>query len=155
MGESSLDDTIVSPAGAIGVWQIMPFNAAPWGLTVQDLYNPVFNAHVAVMMSGGGTNCAAWDSCYADINASGRYRFLSWPEVASQDYGNLPRAQAALLGHGLKGMTAPAEPGVAATLAASVATMQRISDRQLPAIAASVAASSRAMSTFYRGRWRP
>lgn len=84
-----IDTSAVSSAGAIGIWQIMPFNAAPNGYSVADLYNPLDNARIAVKMSGGGTNCAAWDSAYADIQRSGRYTFLGWPEQGSADFNNL------------------------------------------------------------------
>lgn len=96
MGESSLDDSVVSPDGAIGVWQIMPFNAGPNGFSVSDMYNLADNARVAVLMSGNGVNCAAWDSCYADINRSGRYSYLGYPEKGSADYNNLAVAAVAL-----------------------------------------------------------
>lgn len=89
LGESSYNTDVVSSAGAIGLWQIMPFNAAPNGYSVADMYNAYDNARVAVKMSGGGMNCAPWDSCYADIQKSGRYSFLGWPEPGSADYNNL------------------------------------------------------------------
>jgi Transglycosylase SLT domain len=90
LGESSFITDALSPAGAIGLWQIMPFHAAEFGITVDSLYDPRTNAMVAVSLSGHGTNCAAWDSCYADINRSGRYSFLGYPEVGSADYNNIP-----------------------------------------------------------------
>lgn len=155
MGESGLDDHIVSPAGAIGVWQIMPFNAPPYGYIPADLYNPAINARVAVIMSGGGVNCAAWDSCYLNIQGSGRYSFLAWPEQGSPDFMNLPLAAAALSGHGLKGMTAPEPPGVADTLGASIARLQAIGGRQLPAEARAVTTGTRAIAATYRRGWRP
>lgn len=89
LGESSYNTDAVSSAGAIGLWQIMPFNAAPNGYTVAQLYNAYDNARVAVKMSGGGMNCAPWDSCYADIQVSGRLTFLGWPQPGSADYSNL------------------------------------------------------------------
>lgn len=43
--------SIVSPAGAIGVMQIMPFNAAPFGLTgPEELTDPVKNIEVGAKM---------------------------------------------------------------------------------------------------------
>lgn len=89
LGESGGETSAVSPAGAIGLWQIMPFNAAPNGVTVAELYSPQANADVAVRMSGHGVNCAAWDSAYRDIYATGRYRFLASPEVGSADYAHM------------------------------------------------------------------
>ena len=96
MGESGLDDAAVSPDGAIGLWQIMPFNAHYGGGSVGDLYDPAYNAKVAVIMSSNGANCAAWDSCYADIGRSGRYSYLSYPEKGSADYANIAIAGVAI-----------------------------------------------------------
>lgn len=89
LGESSYDTAVLSSAGAIGLWQIMPFNAAPHGVSVGQLYDPLVNARVAVAMSGHGTNCAAWDSAYANILASGRFTFLGWPQPGSADFHNI------------------------------------------------------------------
>lgn len=155
IGESGFNDQVVSPAGAIGVWQIMPFNAGVGGGTVADLYNPAYNAKVAVLMSGGGANCAAWDSCYVNINASGRYTFLGWPEQGSADWFNLVPAQAALLGHGLTGITNPGPPGMPDSLEAAIKAWQDIGDRSIPAVTAQVAATTRAISATYKQGWRP
>lgn len=54
--ESGGRPKIVSPAGAIGLWQIMPFNAHG-----ADLRDPVANARRAVEMSGNGVNWRPWD----------------------------------------------------------------------------------------------
>lgn len=129
IGESSLDDSAVSPAGAIGLWQIMPFHAGEFGITVDSLYDPRTNALVAVSLSGHGTNCAAWDSCYRDIYASGRYSFLAWPEVGSADYNNLATA-ANLLGSGWHYTGAPGVPPVeTADITAAMANMQTLANR--------------------------
>ena len=96
MGESGLDDAAVSPDGAIGGWQIMPSNAHIGGGTVGDLYDLNYNAKVAVIMSSGGSNCAAWDSCYLDIYRSGRYSYLAYPEKGSVDWNNLAVAAVAI-----------------------------------------------------------
>lgn len=133
IGESSLDDAAVSPVGAIGLYQVMPFNAAPNGVSVGDLYDPEINSRVAVQMSGGGTNCAAWDSCYANIYASGRYSFLAWPEVGSADYNNLATAAAEIGGTVLSPTGDPGQPGTADTLPATIAELQRTANRNLPA----------------------
>jgi hypothetical protein len=155
IGESSLDDHVVSPAGAIGLWQIMPFNAAPHGFTVNELYQPGVNAKVAVEMSGGGTNCAAWDSAYRNIYASGRYAFLAWPEAGSADYNNLPIAQAELSGHGLSGITNPGNPGIDNSLAASAARWQAIASQNVPAVSNLIVGRTRLIASVGRRGWRP
>lgn len=87
--ESGFRDQVVSPAGAIGDWQIMPFNGPPYGVSVGGLYTRSGNAHVAVRLSSFGQNCAPWDTCYRNINASGRYKWLQSPESGSAAYNNL------------------------------------------------------------------
>lgn len=155
MGESGLDDTIVSPAGAIGVWQIMPFNASIGGGTVGDLDNPAYNARVAVIMSGGGVNCAAWDSAYLDIQRSGRYSYLAWPEVGSPDYINLAYAQADLAGHGLSGITDPGTPGMPGSIDGVVAKMNAITDVALPKLTAQTSALAPVIGLSFMRGWRP
>lgn len=155
IGESGFDDQVVSSAGAIGLWQIMPFNAAPWGFTVNELYQPGVNAVIAVKMSGGGANCAAWDSAYRNINASGRYSFLGWPEVGSADYNNLPIAQAELSGHGLSGITNPGNPGIDNTLQASAKKWQDVATSAVPALSNQVVATTRLIQASGKRGWRP
>jgi Transglycosylase SLT domain len=155
MGESGRDPRIVSPAGAIGLWQIMPFNAAPNGFSVAELYDPAANARVAVLMSGGGQNCAAWDSCYRDIQASGRYTYLAYPESGSPDYMNIPIAAAELQGHGLTGTTGPPPHDTVSNLAAAAAAWQHLGEIQIPAVIRSTVATSRATAAVGRRGWRP
>lgn len=150
IGESDFDDQVVSPAGAIGVWQIMPFNAPTYGYSPADLYNPAVNARVTVLMSGGGTNCAAWDSAYRDIYASGRYTFLAWPEVGSADYDHLATAAALLGGEALMQISTPRFPGVNGTLPAAIDDLQRIGGRAVPALTAKMSKTTRAITTMYR-----
>lgn len=96
MAESSLDDTAVSPVGAEGLWQVMPFWFPELGLPPSEWSNPHINAIAARRISGGGSNCAAWDTCYRDIAASGRYNFLSFPESGSAAANNIPHIAAVL-----------------------------------------------------------
>lgn len=133
IGESGLIDDAVSPVGAIGLWQIMPFNAAPYGFTVSQLYDPAVNAKVAVEMSGGGTNCAAWDSAYLDIQRSGRYTYLPWPEKGSADWNNLAIAAAQLGGRVIIPTDSSQQPGISATLPGTIAQIQHQAGLSIPA----------------------
>lgn len=154
MGESGLNDQAVSPAGAIGWFQIMPFNAHWGGGTVSDLYDPVYNTRVAVLMSGNGANCAAWDSCYLDINRSGRYSYLGYPERGSADWNNLPVA-AALIGSGALASALP-EPslGISVDLARVAAGTQQIITSALPALRGRVLAEHAVVGVMYQPGWR-
>lgn len=155
MGESDRETGAVSPAGAIGLWQIMPFNAPPYGYTPADLYDPAVNARVAVAMSGGGVNCAAWDSCYLDIYRSGRYTFLGWPESGSPDFMNIPIAASFLAGHGLTGVTGPPPHDTVSNLAAAAQAWQAIGETKIPAVIKATIATSRATAAVGRRGWRP
>ena len=150
MGESGLVDDIVSPAGAIGTWQIMPFNAPTYGYSPAQLYDPAINARVAVAMSGGGVNCAAWDSAYANIGASGRYTFLAWPEVGSADYNNLPAAAAEIGGNVLNPAGDPGQAAQADPLPATIAALQRIAGRDVPAQTQAARRAAAAITRMYR-----
>jgi soluble lytic murein transglycosylase-like protein len=155
MAESSLDTLAVSPVGARGVWQIMPFNAAPNGASVAGLFDPAVNALVAVRMSGHGANCAAWDTCYANIRKSGRYPFLAAPEPGSAADGNM-LAVAAVLGHDKLGGAAPPMPATGLTSMAPVlAHLQMITQRFTPQVARVIVAGTMATRSVGRNGWRP
>lgn len=134
LGESSYDTAALSSAGAIGLWQIMPFNAAPHGYTVADLYNPSDNARIAVEMSGNGTNWAAWDSCYADINASGRLSYLPWPQPGSADYNNLGPVSVELGHDKLGGAVPPPGASVAGAVEQAQASLDAMIGKLFPAM---------------------
>ena len=154
MGESGLDDQVVSSAGAIGLFQIMPFNAQYGGGTVSDLYDPVYNTRVAVIMSSSGANCAAWDSAYADINRSGRYSLLNWPERGSADFNNIPIA-AGLIGSGSLGAALP-EPslGISVDMARVAAGIQQVITSALPALRNDTLITHESISKIYQPGWR-
>jgi hypothetical protein len=155
VGESSLNTDAVSPVGALGIWQIMPFNWAPNGVNINSWRDPTANATVAMRMSGRGTNCAAWDSAYRNIYASGRYSFLAWPEPGSADYNNMLTV-AAVLGHDkIGGMVAP-EPATGFTNSPAVlAHIQYVTNKFLPRIDAAIIANSMAVRAQFRKGWRP
>lgn len=110
MAESSLETNALSPTGAEGLWQIEYYNSWWAGAAGDDLYDPAANAQAAVYGSGGGTNCAAWDTCYADISVSGRYSFLAYPERGSAAWLNITAAAAAIGQGGSAGAQGGAAP---------------------------------------------
>lgn len=105
MAESSLDADAVSPTDAIGLWQIESYNTSWYSGPRSELFRPQINAQAAYYGSGGGGNCAPWDTCYADINRSGRYRYLPGPEVGSAAWNNLHAAYNAIGQVGKTGAT--------------------------------------------------
>lgn len=134
IAESSLDDAAVSVTDAIGLWQEEPGHAGEYGYAVSDLYNPRVNAFIAVRLSGFGSNCAAWDTAYANIYSSGRYSFLGFPEQGSAAWNNLAMV-ANVLGRspGVTPIT-NAEPGITTDLPGAVSRWQDLGGRQLPAL---------------------
>lgn len=150
IGESGFDTEARSPVDARGVWQIMPFNAPTYGYTPNDLFDPAVNARIAVAMSGGGTNCAAWDSCYRNIQASGRYSFLAWPEQGSANWGNLAVAAAELGGHVVIPSAVSQVPGISATLPGTIAEIQHQAGLLIPAQSLRVRAVSGRLGRLYR-----
>lgn len=153
-GESGFDAEALSSAGAIGVYQIMPFNAAPHGVSVQDLYDPLINTRVAVEMSGGGVNCAAWDSAYADINATGRLAYLSWPQPGSADYNNLHIVSVMLGNDKLGGMAPPIGAAAAEQINQTTAQLNTISSKLYPALMKSAIAQTQWINAAFIPGWR-
>lgn len=154
LGESSYDTSAVSSAGAIGLWQIMPFNAAPYGYTPNDLYDPGVNASIAVQMSGHGVNCAAWDSCYTDIEASGRYSFLAWPQPGSADYANLTVVAAELGGKAIQATAATPEPATGPTLNQSLVNIDKLLSVGYPGTIKLLASQAQLRQALFMPGWR-
>lgn len=130
--ESSYDDAAVSPTGAIGLWQVEPYTATSVGMTPAQMYDPNLNALAAVRISGHGSNCAAWDTCYADIQASGRYSFLHWPEGGSCAANRLAGVSVVVGTANVGGGAAPPYPGVTGTLAHTVGVMGVLTHQAMP-----------------------
>ncbi len=154
MGESSLRTDARSSADARGLWQIMPFNFAPNGVDINHWQDPVANALVAVRMSGRGTNCAAWDSCYRDIEASGRYTFLAWPEQGSADFNNLAIAGAALGTHAIGGSVPPPEPVIGGDAARALARLHIITGKMIPSFGRQLIRQRMLMNRQWTDGWR-
>lgn len=155
MGESAFRTDAISSAGALGLWQIMPFNWSSHGVPQSRWQDPVANATVAVRMSGGGTNCAAWDSCYADIERSGRLSYLPWPQVGSADYNNLAVVSAEIGTDKLGGAVPPPGTWEINQLAGAAADMQRLADKLFPALDRRAIGQRMRINRLYTPGWRP
>lgn len=151
LGESSYETGVVSSAGAIGLWQIMPEHAAEYGYVVSDLYDPMVNARIAVALSGHGTNCAAWDSCYENINASGRFTYLGWPQPGSADYNNLAVVAVQLGKDKLGGQVPPPGALPIPEINAAAAQIDNTLNRVFPAITKILINYRMAANGLYRG----
>lgn len=81
--ESSGNSLAISPAGALGLWQIMPFWASEWGWRVESLLIGVASARGALRISGNGYHVGAWDTCYNPVSSAADRRDLSEPMVGS------------------------------------------------------------------------
>lgn len=151
MSESSLRIDAVSPVGALGTWQIMPFWFDHFGYAPADYQLQDVQAVITVAISGLGTNCAAWDSCYQDINRTGRYTFLAWPEQGSAAYANIPVAEAET-GMGSTGVPDhQAYPGVAATIEGTLSDFTTVSARAMPALSLQAARQAARISRMFYG----
>ncbi len=154
MGESDLHTEVISPVGALGTWQIMPFWFGHFGYAPADYELQDVQAIITVAISGLGTNCAAWDTCYRDIQHTGRYTFLGWPEEGSVAYGNLPVA-AALTGLGGAGVPPhQAYPGIANTIEGTLSDFSLMSGKVLPRFSLQTAMQSQRISRLLYPRAR-
>jgi Transglycosylase SLT domain len=152
--ESGWDDQVVSPDGAIGLWQIMPFNAHLAGGTVADLYDPVYNARVTVFMSSSGANCAAWDSCFPTPPFFGRPSYLVYPEQGSPAWYEIDRVQALLGSNYGGGVSIGSEPTLADGLQQAIADVRVLADIALVNLTADVFGVVRAVNPIYTPGWR-
>jgi hypothetical protein len=89
LAESSGESGVVSSAGAIGCWQIMPFWAPHFGWPVSALYNPNYNARAAIAISSDGTNWGAWDTCYNPVSSAANRRDLPYPMAGSPAWNEI------------------------------------------------------------------
>lgn len=147
--ESSLDDQAVSPTGAIGLWQVEPYTATSLGFQPREMYNPDVNALAAVRLSGNGANVAAWDTCYADINRTGRYAVLSWPEPGSCAANHLAGVSVSVGTANSGGAAAPPPAGVTGTIPHTVAVLGTLTHHAMPGYGRGVRAWSGVAARTY------
>lgn len=150
IAESSLDDHAVSVTSARGLWQEEPFWANSYGITVESLFDPRTNALVAVGISNHGQNCAAWDTAYADINVSGRYGFLAYPEHGSAAANNIPYVSNVLGRNPGIPQGFPGAPPIATDINGAVARWQNIAGAQLPSLTRQLARQRTLADRIYR-----
>lgn len=154
LAESGWDTEAVSPANALGLYQILGSNFAGLGLPESGWDVPDINSRAAVLLSGGGMNFAPWDTAYRDINASGRYSFLAWPESGSAAF-NLMGLVAARLGSGFGGGTAPpAQPGVSGTLADALNWYATATNSAAPGLIKDARKIGTRVRAYYKPGWR-
>lgn len=134
LAESSGYTDAVSVTDAIGLWQEEPPHAGEYGYPVSALYDPQVNAFIAVRLSGYGTNCAAWDTAYANIYASGRYGFLGYPERGSAAWNNLATVGNVLGRSTIPGGPPPQSPDLGQDLPGAIARWQTLTAAQLPGL---------------------
>lgn len=149
VAESSLDTDAVSPAGALGLWQIMPDNFGGAHVPLSQWRDPFSNALVAVRLSAGGMNFAPWDTAYRNINATGRYAFLNWPETGSAAWNNMPYVSASLGGTSHVAPAPPVQPGVTGTLPAALDWYAKSTYHVIPALITRTRRLNAAVSGLY------
>lgn len=121
LAESSWETDVVSPTGATGLYQIEPYSwpaqLGPYSLVT----DPGYNTLAMLDLSGGGMNFAPWDTAYANINSSGRYTYLAWPETGSAAYNNFVFVATALGTSIGQGVPPPPRPGIDGTVPDGIA----------------------------------
>jgi hypothetical protein len=131
LAESSGESGVVSPAGAIGLWQVMPFWAEDFGWPLSYLYQPLYSARAAKMISGDGTNVGAWDTCYYPTSSAADRKDLSWPEQHSDAWNILQTHGVTTGGSGGGGLLGSPSPGDA-KLAQQVAWANHLQENAIP-----------------------
>lgn len=109
--ESGFDASAESCAGAIGLWQILPIHVQNTPYTVEDLYNPLYNATFAVILSQNGQQYAPWDSCYQNLDQAAQRFPISYPMQGSPAYNFIPEVASALGVSGGGGSGMPVNTG--------------------------------------------
>lgn len=78
--ESGGNDAAISPSQDYGLWQINLVNFRQLGLNTQTALDPNRSARAAIIMSGNGTNWAAWCTCWQNPARDCGHGFLPIPQ---------------------------------------------------------------------------
>jgi Lysozyme like domain len=135
--ESSWDTEATSPTDAHGLYQIEPYSWPAGAGDGSRWADPNANSAAAVILSGGGVNFAPWDTAYADIEASGRYSFLAWPENGSAAANRMPEVAGELGTKHYGTLTAPDIPGLTGTLPDAIRWYSEAANAVIPNLAGS------------------
>jgi hypothetical protein len=135
LSESSWDTEAISPTEARGLYQIEPYSWPDGAGPFTDWIQPDANTKAAIILSGGGVNFAPWDTAYANIEASGRYSFLAWPENGSAAANNMPVVQGDLGTTGYGTTSAPDVPGLTGSLPDAIRWYGEVANTVLPVLA--------------------
>lgn len=94
--ESSGNVDAHSPSDDWGVWQINGSNFARFGVNSRTVLDPLTNARIAVSMSGGGQNWAAWCTAWANPARNCGHGFLANPQPGSAAYPHMAQVASQL-----------------------------------------------------------
>jgi hypothetical protein len=148
--ESSWNTHAVSPTDARGLYQLEPYSWPAGAGSLDNWTDPVANSRAAVLLSGGGVNFAPWDTAYANIERTGRYRFLAFPEIESAAANNMP-VVTAMLGSSYYGNGSPGnEPGITGTLPAALNWYTLTTDAVIPGMIARARKQRMIAQAMYR-----
>lgn len=149
-GESGYNTRAESPVGARGLYQFMS-GSWPGGLGSYDnAWDPWSNTRAMLILSGGGMNFAPWDSCYANINRSGRYAYLSWPERGSAVSNDMFGVAIALAAGAVPILGRPPEPGIAGQLPSALSWYGQTTSTVVPQMVARTKRLYTAAARSYR-----
>ncbi len=73
----------ISPSADYGLWQINAIHMGEYGLSWRNWMNPVANGHAAVGISHGGTNWAAWCTCWTNPYNNCGHGYLPWSQAVA------------------------------------------------------------------------
>jgi hypothetical protein len=110
--ESGGDTEAISPAGARGLWQIMPLHFGDGIIGWNNWNQPVANAREMWKLSGGEQNWAAWTTAYNTPNPPSYTGFVPAPQPGSPADMRVDQARAAVTQYFLNPPVGPSGPAL-------------------------------------------